>query len=151
MEQSHPLPVPYAHTPTDKGCWYPRGSGQTQGDPGQGWAGGEERPRETPWLGGVRSQGLGESPLSLSPGPSRADSDRRKGGQVGKCLWDVYNTVITLEETTITAKLIWHLLYTRPCAKGETSEEGLDHLPRDTQPPGRDLHADARPPWVSAR
>lgn len=30
---------PHSRTPADKGCLYPLGSGQTQADPGQGWAG----------------------------------------------------------------------------------------------------------------
>ena len=79
--------------------------------------------------------------------PAQAEQIATEGKE-GKLenAYGMFNTVITLETTTITAKLIWHLLYTRPCAKGETSEEGLGHLPRDTQPPGRDLHADPRPP-----
>lgn len=52
-----------------------------------------ERPTDTHWGGRVRAQGFGESPLFLSPGPGpgphRAD---RKGGQVGKCLWDVQSS-----------------------------------------------------------
>lgn len=35
-DQLHPLLVPSAHTPVDEGSQFPRGSGQTQGDPVQG-------------------------------------------------------------------------------------------------------------------
>lgn len=103
-----------------------------------------------PGWGGSGLKVWGSHHCPCHPAQAEQTATEGKEGRLENA-YGMFNTVITLEETTITAKLIWHLLYTRPCAKGETSEEGLDHLPRDTQPPGRDLHADARPPWVSAR
>jgi len=58
--------------------------------------------------------------------------------------------VLSLVTTIITAKLIWHRLYTRPQAKVEACKEGLGHLPRDTQPLRQDLHAYPRSTWVPA-
>ena len=56
--------------------------------------------------------------------------------------------VLSLVTIIITAKLIWHRLYTRPQAKVAACKEALGQLPRDTQPPGQDLHAYPRPTWV---